>query len=264
MSTPETDPRLREEYRTSSNVSARVDLYQRFGTNRYGWQKWFFDRLQLPPDARLLELGCGPGTLWLKNSDRIPPGWDVVLSDFSDGMLADARQNLGSIEHAFTFQKVNIQAIPFADGEFDAVIANFMLYHVPDCGLALAELQRVLRPGGRLFSATVGESHLQEIRDLVEDFADPAPRPHFLLEDGESDLERLFSSVTVHRFDNSLVVDEAAPLVDYVMSTKTLEWLEEDRQQDFRRYVESEVARRGPLHITVDAGLFEAVKPSAG
>ncbi len=261
MSTPETDPRLREEYRTGSNVGARLDMYRRFGTNRYGWQKWFFDHLQLPPGARILEMGCGPGTLWLENRDRIPPTWDVTLSDFSDGMLADTRRNLSSVDHPFTFQQVNIQSIPFDEGEFDAVIASFMLYHVPDCGLALAEAQRVLRPGGRLFAATVGSSHLKEMRDLVESFAKLAPRPDFLIEDGESELEHLFSPITLHRFDNALVVPEAAPVVDYILSAKTLEWIGE-RQEEFYRFVESEISDRGPLHITVDAGLFEAVKPS--
>ena len=75
------------QYRNASNLNARIDLHQRFSTNKYGWQRWIFDQLDLPLQCRILELGCGPGNLWLENLDRIPESWDIVLSDFSAGML---------------------------------------------------------------------------------------------------------------------------------------------------------------------------------
>ena len=260
MSLAEREGRLKEEYKTSENVSSRIDLYQRFGTNRYGWQRWAFDRLEVPAPATILELGCGPGTLWLKNADRIPSGWNVTLSDFSEGMLGDARANLRGCGHPFTFQVFNIESIPFPDAHFDVVMANFMLYHVSDVPRALAEVHRVLRPGGRFFSATVGLTHLQEVREMVRRFAEMTPRPDFLLEDGEAALARRFAKVELHPFENELVVGEAGPLVDYVMSTKTLAWHDDKGPQEFRRFVEDEVARSGTLHVTVEAGLFEATK----
>ena len=259
MAQTEHDPRLKEEYADSANVDARLELYRRFGTNTYGWQRWAFDRLlELPSRARILELGCGPGTLWLENRERIPADWEVTLSDFSDGMLEDARANLGELGGRFSFEVVDIQSIPFADSRFDAVIANFMLYHVSDCARALAEVRRVLRRGGRFFSATVGDDHLKEMRELIDRFAALPPRPDFLLGDARDELAELFSPITLHRFDNALVVTEAEPLVAYVLSTKTLSWSDEAQPEAFRRFVADEIARRGAIRITVDAGLFEA------
>ena len=55
---------LREQYKDGSNLSARIRLHQRFSTNRYGQMRWMFDRIQLPENARVLELGCGTGLLW--------------------------------------------------------------------------------------------------------------------------------------------------------------------------------------------------------
>jgi ubiquinone/menaquinone biosynthesis C-methylase UbiE len=55
--------------------------------------------------------------------------------------------------------------IPLADGSMDAVIANHMLYHVSDRRRALAEIHRLLRPGGRLYATTNGLGHMAELRE---------------------------------------------------------------------------------------------------
>src|SRR5436190_1723399 len=86
-----------EQYKDSSKLSARARLHSQYSRNPYGWFKWLFDQYQFPPDARLLELGAGAGWLWLNNAERIPPGWQITLSDFSAGMVAEQRQALAAI-----------------------------------------------------------------------------------------------------------------------------------------------------------------------
>lgn len=54
-----------EQYQDAANLNARIALHQRFGTAKIGWHPWVFDQLDLPPDACVLELGCGPGLLWV-------------------------------------------------------------------------------------------------------------------------------------------------------------------------------------------------------
>ena len=77
-----------DQYRDSSNLDARVAIHRRFSTNPYGWFRWVFDvLLKLPENARILELGCGPGWMWKENTDRIPAGWNITLSDLSPGMV---------------------------------------------------------------------------------------------------------------------------------------------------------------------------------
>jgi ubiquinone/menaquinone biosynthesis C-methylase UbiE len=82
---------LHDQYKDSSNFSARVELHRRFSTNKYGWHRWVFDHIKAAPDSNVLELGCGPGLLWRANRDRIPDDWHITLSDFSPGMLQEAR-----------------------------------------------------------------------------------------------------------------------------------------------------------------------------
>jgi ubiquinone/menaquinone biosynthesis C-methylase UbiE len=135
---------LTKQYQNASNLEARIALHARFSTNTYGYYPWIFDRLGLPPHSRILELGCGTGLLWLENMDRIPKGWDVTLSDFSPGMLQEAQQNLRGSRRPFAFAVIDAQAIPYEDESFDGVIANHMLFHVPDRPRAFVEIRRVL------------------------------------------------------------------------------------------------------------------------
>ena len=130
--TPTPAERLREQYKDGSNLDARIRLHARFSTNRYGMFRWIFDRFALRADARVLEIGSGTAQLWMRNADRIPPRWRIALSDFSFGMLAEVRAKVARIARPFALTRADVQALPFADATFDAVIANHMLYHVPD------------------------------------------------------------------------------------------------------------------------------------
>ena len=139
---------LQQQYADSANLDARVRLHSLFSENKQGWNRWVWEQFRFPEQARILELGCGPAYLWRENADRIPSGWEVMLSDFSKGMVDAARARLGDVPHAFQFAQIDAQFLPFPDGWFDGVIANHMLYHVPDRFKAIKEMQRVLKVGG--------------------------------------------------------------------------------------------------------------------
>src|SRR5581483_3702094 len=106
------------------------------------------------------------GWLWRGNLDRLPPSCDVVASDYSPGMAAEAGAALDDAR--FAMLATDAQALPFGDATFDAVVANHMLYHVPDLDAALSEFSRVLRPQGRLVAATNGRGHFKEVRDILD------------------------------------------------------------------------------------------------
>src|SRR6476619_1676554 len=109
---------LQDQYRDASNLDARVRLHVLFSTNRYGWMQWVFDQFNLAAKSRILEVGCGPGLLWLQNVARIPEGWDITLSDFSPGMLDEARRNLEKGARPFRFALIDAQSIPFEGQSF--------------------------------------------------------------------------------------------------------------------------------------------------
>src|SRR5207344_876458 len=95
----------------------------------------------LPGDARIADVGGGPGWLWQRNAARIPAGWDVTHTDLSSGMVTEARAHIRS--PGSSFEVVDAQQLPFADASLDALVANHMLYHVPDRSRARAERSSV-------------------------------------------------------------------------------------------------------------------------
>jgi SAM-dependent methyltransferase len=253
------------QYKSSSNLNARAQLHIRFKTNPYGWHQWVFDQMQVPPIARLLELGAGPGWFWTNNLHRIPPGWDITLSDLSAGMVEEQQRALGG--RPFSFKVVDAQSIPFDDATFDAVIANHMLYHVPDRNRALSEIRRVLKPGGRMYAATNGLAHLRELHELITQF-DPTlwgadsrrTINSFTLENGTAQLARHFADVKIARFDNVLVVTEVQPLVDYILSMVTVPEKIQQQTDDLAAFIAREMAPTGAIRITTEGGVFEAVR----
>ena len=263
-----------EQYKDASNLDARIALHNRFGTAQVNWYRWLFEHLTLPDGARVLELGSGPAKLWRENLERIPADWHVTLSDFSAGMIAESERHLAASGRDFSFRVADAQDLPFKRGSFDAVVAVHVLYHVPDQDRALSEVRRVLKPGGRFYASTNSRDHMKEIGDLAAHISEgetlerirAAHRLNsFRLEDGLELLSPYFSEVTLHRFENSLKVTEAEPLLAYILSATAAKALRERpseaqkrRLEAFKRYVNERVAAEGAVHITVLPGLFQA------
>jgi ubiquinone/menaquinone biosynthesis C-methylase UbiE len=114
------------------------------------WKPSILQGLRLQPDMRVLEVGCGMGADAFEMAALIAPGGSVTGVDFSESLIAEAVRRADSRPLPVTFEVGDAQALRFADGSFDAVRTERMLMHVPDPSRALAEMARVLRPGGRM------------------------------------------------------------------------------------------------------------------
>jgi SAM-dependent methyltransferase len=148
---------VREEYSTEAGLLARRAAYEHAdGPNA---PELVFDAVaEVRPD-NYLEVGCGPGELAARVRETI--GAKVIAIDVSPRMVELARGR------GVDAREGDVQHLPFADSEFDCVVAAWMLYHVADVTRALDELARVLRPGGRLVAVTNGLDHLRELRELL-------------------------------------------------------------------------------------------------
>jgi ubiquinone/menaquinone biosynthesis C-methylase UbiE len=157
---------------------------------------------------RVLEVGCGPG----EAAERIGRelGADVVAVDTSERMVELARAR--GVDACVG----DVQELPFADGSFDCALAAWVLFHVAELDRALAELARVLRPGGRLVAVTNSLRHLDELWALVG--GEPA-RLSFRRENGEELLARHFASVERRDVECRVTVSDAAKVRRYLASS---------------------------------------------
>jgi SAM-dependent methyltransferase len=249
---------LEEQYANPSNLRARISLHARFSTNPGSYPRWVFDGYDFGERAVVLEVGCGDGVIWRENTDRIPEGWMLTLTDLSRGMVDAARTLLGD---RASYAVADVSALPFADESFDGVIANHMLFHVEDRATALREIRRVLRPAGKFNATTIGRDHLKELHTLApprEGGQWALTRGRFTIETAAEELAPFFADVVVERYPDSLEVTDADALADFVGSRGDEP---EERIEAVRAHASAVIAREGAFHVTKDTARIRARKP---
>jgi ubiquinone/menaquinone biosynthesis C-methylase UbiE len=259
---------IQGQYAAPDNLAARIDLHQRFSTNPYGWMRWVFDQFTFPANGRVLELGCGSGAVWRGKDVGVAPPTPLTLSDASAGMLRAAKRSLSPLSNTVRFAVLDARSIPFPDRSFDVVIANHMLYHVDSPADAIREVWRVLRPDGVVYATTNGIGHLKEIAELLHEFDALIACPlsesarRFGLENGPEQLGECFDDVTIRRYQDSLLVTEPKPLVDYILSLQGVgnvtERLSGPRERQLAEHLAERIARHGPIIVTKDPGMLVA------
>lgn len=255
---------LSSQYKNATNISARIRLHRDFSTNQEGWFPWLFKNLHLKPGMKVLELGAGNGALWSQNLSKIPKDITIVLSDISEGILADAKNEIGD-QPQFQYAVFDAQQIPFADNTFDLVIANHMLFYCHDIPQTLREIRRVLKPQARLVCSTYSKKHMHEITDLVQNFnsnivlSSTNLYERFGLANGTKILQLFFNHISCHKYQDAIEISESAPIISYILSCHgNQNSILLDHYQDFKHYVDQTV--NGGFHITKDVGYFEARK----
>jgi demethylmenaquinone methyltransferase / 2-methoxy-6-polyprenyl-1,4-benzoquinol methylase len=110
------------------------------------WRERAADLAALEPGGRALDVACGTGDLAIELARRVGPDGSVVGSDFSEAMLEQARRKSAAVE----WEWANALELPYPDGGFDAATVGFGARNFSDLDRGLAEMARVVRPGGRV------------------------------------------------------------------------------------------------------------------
>jgi SAM-dependent methyltransferase len=176
------------------------------------------------------------------------------------GMVAEATAVLGS-DARFRIRQMDAQKLNLPNDSFDTVIANHMLYHIQDRPRALAEMRRVLVPGGRLIAATNSQSHLREIWTLVDECRGEGSPINgalpFSLENGEEQLRPCFANVFIHPVRGALQITEAEAVEQYVLSLgEAKQTIVGHRLDQLRRRVQDVISSAGAFVAHTHSGLF--------
>jgi SAM-dependent methyltransferase len=192
-----------EQYAREDNLQARRNLYEDVSGPHAPVVLWQTITEWRP--RSVLEVGGGPGELAERMQREL--GAEVSFVDISPRMVELARGR------RIDAQVADVQELPFADAAFDTVVAAWMLYHVPDVGRGLAEIARVLRPGGALIAVTNSVQHLRELRELI---AYPTGwEETFSRENGEALLAPHFARIDRFDMESVVTVREREKLVAY-------------------------------------------------
>ena len=163
---------------------------------------------------------------------------------------------------------MDAQEISYPNDSFDIVIANLMIYHIPDREKAISEISRVLKPEGVLYASTFSQNNMKEFNDLLKNYDKKLYNPieqfarAFGLENGAEQLSKSFKEVKMINYIDSLEVTEAEPIVDYMLSFGSVkENINEDNLKGFKDYLDDVLDREGVIKISKESGIFIAKNP---
>lgn len=257
------DDTIVNHYMNSKNLDARIKLHDLYSSNQQGWFPWVFEQIDFSTVYRLLEIGCGNGKLWENNHYNLR-NREIFLSDNSQGMIDLVKQKLGN---EYNYIVIDCQSIPFKNNYFDTIIANHVLFYLNDLQLGLSEITRVLKSNGTFYCSTYSKAHMHEITALVKKFdericlSNDSLPDYFGLENGKAILEKYFSFVELRKYKDSLLITDAQPLIDYILSChgNQNEYLT-NRLKEFRIYIEKLINESNGIKVTKDSGLFICTK----
>ena len=246
---------VQNQYKTPAHLNTRISIHEKYSTNKQPFGDWIMEHYEIGSGFRILELGCGTGSMWQGKAHLLKDA-HLTLSDFSAAMLDLTRKNTACFDHV-DYQIVDIQQIPFAEDSFDMVIANMMLYHVPDLHQGLREVRRVLKPGSKFYCATYGEHGIMEfINDTLCNLGISGQiGKTFTLQNGESILTHHFESVQRYEREDGLAITCVDDFVEYVLSTSGLTGLA-DCSADALRCAFEEKMIDGVLYVPKEYGMF--------
>lgn len=261
---------LREEYANDKFLSARREIQQVYGLPKVDFPTWVLKHLHLRGDERLLDVGCGPGW-YVEPLRKQADGIKYQGIDLFPGTL-ERHPALDSVSQA------QAQHLPFGQSQFDVVMANHLLFHIPDAEGTIEEFRRVLKPNGVIVAATNSLQSMPEFQALFRralvllglpsrEHAQILMPPHigFALENGTQLFARQFYAVVRYELPGTLVFPGVDPIVTYLESMRVLyepqlpeniTWIE--LMAVMRQQIEVLIAHFGELVVNTLTGVLIA------
>ena len=266
---------MKIEYQeTTSDLQTRIDIHSKYGGRDI--DQWMLDLLQLQKGNMILDVGCGSGKQCFSYHKYLEGNAEIYGGDVNAKLLAQAREANAKIGNPIRFGEVNFnQTLPFEDNRFDMVSCCFAIYYAENIPFTIAEMHRVLKNGGRLFTSGPMPTNKQLFYDIIREATGksipPMPGSSRYSTEIYGAMKSLFRSVDINLFENPLSFDSVEPFVAYTRAS-----LAEDRKlwtglftgkDDFNRVMDQitaaasrRLAQDGKLVMTKVVGGFVATK----
>jgi ubiquinone/menaquinone biosynthesis C-methylase UbiE len=163
---------LQYQYGSTEKLKIRQETHRLYSERNDKFMPWVLDMLEPSPGDRLADIGCGPGAYFNAIAKRNSGASLSVLGiDMSTAMLTEAGQRGAAAGITLSTLQADTQFLPLANDCCQRVMANHILYHVPDQVAALSEMARILTPGGRIVLVTNAADASQVLEDAHEEAA---------------------------------------------------------------------------------------------
>jgi ubiquinone/menaquinone biosynthesis C-methylase UbiE len=215
-------------HETSKDLLTRIDIHAKYGGRDI--DQWMLDLLKPAKGSRILDVGCGAGKqcfLYQKYTEGMS---DITGGDVSQELLGKARSENVNHGSLVKFMELDFNnKFPFEAEQFGLESCCFAIYYAADIPFTIREMQRVLKPGGRLFTTGPMPKNKKIFYEIIEEASGkPIPPMPGSSRYSSSILEAMkatFSSVDVHIFENPLTFESVAPFIEYARAS-----LSEDRK----------------------------------
>ncbi len=208
------------QYDDASKLRARQAIYQYSLKKDTVWQ-WASNKYPIFSDAKILEVGCGNGVFWKDALKIFPQNLHVTLTDYSIGMLNEAKKNLENDYH-FKYAVADVENLCYSENSFDTVFSHYMLYHTNSPHIALQEINRVLKKTGFCGILLPDNHHMESVFNAIEvDY--PKHAQPFSYETAVESLPRIFSSVTHYEYKDIIRVNNVDIILSYIASLSNLD-----------------------------------------
>jgi ubiquinone/menaquinone biosynthesis C-methylase UbiE len=271
--TPDKTRLVNESYANDEPLSVRIETHRHYSVPPVDLPMWALDRYAWRGNETVLDIGTGTGQYLAPLRQRIPRG-RIVAGDLAPGMLRDLKAK--GVPGGALLLNADAEALPLASASCDVVLASYVLFFVPDIPRALAEMQRILKPGGVLLAVTMAEAYTDELRRLLYIAAEKvgvSGSPNWLklhqrfnLTNGVDYLAPHFQ-VAKQQHESALVFPSVEPVLTYVNSMRDSmrDDLPPHRTWDdflaaLREEVEAEIAAHGEFRVSKPAGVLIAVR----
>ena len=274
-SDPDSADLAAQMYATEEPLAVRVHTHKLYTQPQMDFQAWVLNRVPWRGDERVLDIGCGSGSYVEPVCERLRRGGCLLAGDVSWGMLRDLSAK--PLPPCAEPLNADVMRLPLAEACCDVVLANHMLYHVPQIEVAVREIRRILRPGGHFLAAANAQDAMQTFIAEMEEAGHtlgypfkvpPIPvRVRFTLENGWDFLRPCFPDVERDAIESALVFSKAAPAIAYVNTTRliyepplpeSLDW--ETMMAQVERQIHDKIADQGEYRVAKTAGVFVATK----
>jgi ubiquinone/menaquinone biosynthesis C-methylase UbiE len=259
---------------TTNDLLARIDIHKKYGSRDI--DEWMLHILNPQKGSKILDIGCGAGKQCFLFYKALQGEADITGGDVNPQLLKQARQENAKIGNRIKFIDLNFnQRFPLEDNQYDLLTSCFAIYYSEDIPYTISEMQRVIKPGGRLF--TTGP--MPENKRLFYEIITAATHKAIPPMPGSSRyssliyqaIQGLFNKVEIKIFENPLNFEAVEPFLEYTRAS-----LSEDRKlwkslfeeiggfekvmEAIKIAAEARLAQDGKLVMTKVVGGFIATK----